>query len=185
MGFYIGMFVTSAIYACILHVTRRYWEPDWIWLVVVGGVALVGCWVQAYTLQSADVPTVLTGREAMAWINWRWVYMFLWAGAPIVFWQIGAVLGRRERIINGLIKRVSEAGMATNRDKPLPWPYGQRKRRERVIDWATDGKKELEKILERADELPDYVVTAAALAYAALTDIRSDMIEARYGAPEE
>lgn len=76
--------------------------------------------------------------------------------------------------------------MATNpTHKARAWPTNQAKRRERVIDWATDGKRELEKILENADRLPDYVVRAAALAYAALTDIRSDMIEARYGAPEE
>ncbi len=76
--------------------------------------------------------------------------------------------------------------MATNpTHKARPWPNNQAKRRERVIDLAADGKKELEKVLARSDRLSQDALAAVALAYAALIEIKSEMIEARYGAPEE
>ena len=103
MAFYVGGFVTAILYACILE-KWRWWDPDWIWLVAAIGAALTGCWVQAYTLYGDDVPT-LTGREAMVWINWRWVYFFIWAAVPIVLWQFRVSFNRLQRIINALIQK--------------------------------------------------------------------------------
>lgn len=107
MAFYIGGLLTAAFYAYILEWKRHWWDPDWVWFVAAIGVALTGCWVQAYTLWSNEVPTDLTGREAMVWINWVWVRMFLWMVVPIIGWQIIISFKRRDRVAQAVIRFVS------------------------------------------------------------------------------
>ncbi len=89
-----GIGLTSVIYAAIIECNRKYWVK---WSIaalpffVIIGVSYVGVWMYYFTLYG-NVPTDLTGREAMMWINWHWVYAFLWGGIPMTLERIFVAL---------------------------------------------------------------------------------------------
>ena len=77
---YLGLIGTTALYAAVLERTRRHWDSDLTWLVVVLGVAL--CLVPAFLI--ARLYGLLTWREYEVYVWWG----FGLGAIPIVIWQL-------------------------------------------------------------------------------------------------
>ena len=113
---YVGGCATSIVYAIVLHIFRAWWEPYWIWtalIIVFVGVSYTGVWMYALTIYS-NVPTdFATSRDAMMWINWRWVYMFCWTALPIILWRVGVFIVYLTTVNKNaivLLKRITDHG---------------------------------------------------------------------------
>lgn len=75
----LGAAVASALYALLLNWLHPRYAPDWVWLTVVGGNALIGlffalfCWIGAIPWRAFGLLVALNVA----------------AGIPIIVWQIG------------------------------------------------------------------------------------------------
>lgn len=96
--FYVGAAISSGLYAVFLEWLGKALEPDWIWFEVFIGVVLTGAWVGAL-IRWGDVPVALPPMELAWWVCWRWIFMFIATGGPIIAWQIGQM---RERLLDAL-----------------------------------------------------------------------------------
>jgi hypothetical protein len=96
--FYVGAALSSGVYALYLESLDKRFEPDWTWVMVMGGVILTGCWV-GLMMRWGDVPVDLPPMSLVWWVCWRWVFMFLATGAVIVAWQIWQM---RARLLDAL-----------------------------------------------------------------------------------
>lgn len=83
-----GAMGASALYAALLqHLHHRY-SPDYTWLTVVGGNALIGatmalfCWLGRIPWQAF----------------WLLVAINVVMGIPIITWQMGQAVARRSRL---------------------------------------------------------------------------------------
>lgn len=76
-----GAFLSSCLYAYLLHRIQPLYTPRWVWVTVVGGVALVQAWVAIRITLGLPVDTAGHG-----W--WLSFWHFVAAGIPIIFWQL-------------------------------------------------------------------------------------------------
>lgn len=78
---YTALFVATTLYAALLAWLKHLWEPDWTWLEVVIGVAIV---LAAPALdQRNNGPLTSELYEQRVWMA------FLVGGIPIVIWRVG------------------------------------------------------------------------------------------------
>lgn len=105
---YLMTFALTSVYAIVLALLDRAYEPDWTILTVVGGVALVGVGVAYRLTLGAPAGT----PDAVAW--WAWLQVawhFVVSAVPIALWQIW----QARRRIRNLIAYLREG---RNRDNP-------------------------------------------------------------------
>lgn len=75
----LGATAASAAYAAVLERIHHLYAPDWIWLTVVGGNAMIG---GAFAL--------FCGLGYIPWLAFQLLFAINVAmGVPIVTWQIG------------------------------------------------------------------------------------------------
>ena len=100
---YRGLFLVSCLYALLLELLQRRYEPDLTWLTIVIGVAYTGVGV-ALRLRHGSIPFV-GPLDLVWWEWWLWFWSFVASGTPIILWQLWQARLRIQAVIAYLLTR--------------------------------------------------------------------------------
>lgn len=95
---FLAQFIAAGIYAYILEkkIGRKNYEPGKTWMTVVWGNFQVGL-IVALRLALAAGPEL--GGELRDWWNVAlWTLSFVFAGIPIIWWQVMVQTGRQQEL---------------------------------------------------------------------------------------
>lgn len=96
---YLLLFLATTVYAVALAQLKHIWEPDYTWLEVVIGVAIV--------LAAPYADHQINGPYTAELYEWRVWQAFLVGGMPIIAWSIIRTVRTWRRISTRIWRRES------------------------------------------------------------------------------